>query len=131
LCPRVLGRSKYNDAHGKNFSLLYHGIGTERLEIRLSPLYDVVSTVYYPELNRDMAMKIGGDYSAERVSPIDFERLAEGAGLGRRLVKRRVAELAEIVIAALPKVEIANPVAEKVAALIPQRIEKTMNSFRK
>jgi len=31
-----------NDAHGKNFSLLYAGIGTGRAEIRLAPLYDIV-----------------------------------------------------------------------------------------
>ena len=57
-----------NDAHGKNFSLLYHGVGTANLEIRLAPLYDVVNTLYYPELSRDMAMKIGGEYSSEKVT---------------------------------------------------------------
>ena len=62
-----------NDAHGKNFSLLYHGVGTDNLEIRLAPLYDIVSTVYYPELSRDMAMKIGGEYSSEKVMPKNFE----------------------------------------------------------
>jgi serine/threonine protein kinase HipA of HipAB toxin-antitoxin module len=33
----------------ENFSLLYRGTGTENLEVRLAPLYDVVSTVCYPE----------------------------------------------------------------------------------
>ena len=37
-----------NDAHGKNFSLLYHGVGTANPEIRLAPLYDVVSTTTIP-----------------------------------------------------------------------------------
>jgi serine/threonine-protein kinase HipA len=43
-----------HDAHAKNFSLLY------RLDrsIRLAPLYDLVCTVYYPELTDRMAMKI-------------------------------------------------------------------------
>ena len=107
-----------NDAHGKNFSLLYHGVGTANQEIRLAPLYDVVSTVYYPELSNDMAMKIGGEYSSDKVTPKDFEQLAEEAGLGKPLVRRRVPELAETVIAALAKIEIAHPIAEKVAALI-------------
>src|ERR1700675_931452 len=53
------------------------------LEIRLSPLYDIVSTVYYPELSRDMAMKLGREYSAEKIMPPDFEQLAEEAGLGK------------------------------------------------
>jgi len=120
-----------NDAHGKNFSLLYHGIGTNAPEIRLAPLYDLVSTIYYPELSRNMAMKIGGEYSSEKVMPKNFEKLAEEARLGKPLVSSRVRELADRVIAALPKVEIAHPVAEKVAALIRRRSEDARNNFRR
>jgi serine/threonine-protein kinase HipA len=119
-----------NDAHGKNFSLLYRGAGTANLEIRLAPLYDVVNTLYYTELSRDMAMKIGGEYSSEKVAARNFEQLAEEAGLGKPLVRGRVAEMAERVIAGLAKVEIAHPVAEKVAGLIRQRSEKVRDSFR-
>jgi serine/threonine-protein kinase HipA len=119
-----------NDAHGKNFSLLYHGVGTANLEIGLAPLYDVVSTWYYPDLSRDMAMKIGSEYSSENVTARNFEQLAEEAGLGKPLVRRRVPEMAERVIAALAKVDIAHPVAEKVAGLILQRSEKVRDSFR-
>ena len=119
-----------NDAHGKNFSLLYHGVGTANLEIRLSPLYDIVSTVYYPELSRDMAMKIGGEYSSEKVTAKNFQQLAEEAGLGKPLVRARVPQMAERVIAALGKVEITHPVAEKVAGLIRQRSEKVRDGFR-
>ncbi|MGK3908219.1 HipA domain-containing protein, partial [Enterococcus faecium] len=43
-----------NDAHGKNFSLLYHGKQT-----RLAPFYDLISTSAYPSLSTKMAMKIG------------------------------------------------------------------------
>lgn len=119
-----------NDAHGKNFSLLYRGIGTDDVEIRLAPLYDVVCTVYYPELHNEMAMKIGNEYASEKVAPRDFEKLAEEAGLGKPLVKRRVPELADMVIDAIPKLEITNPVAEKLAALIQKRAENARNSFR-
>jgi serine/threonine-protein kinase HipA len=113
-----------NDAHGKNFSLLYRGVGREDLEIGLSPLYDVVSTLYYPELGTDMAMKIGGESSSEKVTAKNFEQLAEEAGLGKPLVRDRVAELAGKVIAALPKVEMPHAAAEKVADLIRKRSEK-------
>lgn len=119
-----------NDAHGKNFSLLSHGAGAPDLQIRLSPLYDVVSTLYYPELSRDMAMKIGGEYSSEKVMPRNFDRLAEEAGLGRAQTRRRVPEMAEKVMSSLGKVEIAHPVAEKVAALIRQRAEQTRRSLQ-
>jgi len=119
-----------NDAHGKNFSLVYRGAGTEDLVIGLSPLYDVVSTVYYPELNRDMAMRIGDEYSWEKVTPRNFEQLADEAGLGKPLVRNRVAELSEKIIAALAKMEIAHPVAEKLLPLIRERSEKALSRFR-
>jgi serine/threonine-protein kinase HipA len=77
-----------------------------------------------------MAMRIGDEYSSEKVTPRNFEQLAEEAGLGRPLVRGRVAELSEKVIAALPKVEIANPVADTVAARIRQRSETVMSCFR-
>jgi serine/threonine-protein kinase HipA len=120
-----------NDAHGKNFSLLYPGGGTGDLQVRLAPLYDIVSTVYYPELSREMAMKIGGEYSSERVTPKNFEKLAEEAGLAKPLVRRRVPELVEAILSALPELDIHSSVAEGVAALIQKRSEKVRGSFRK
>jgi hypothetical protein len=69
-------------------------------------------------------MKLGGEYSSEKITPRDFEQLAEEAGLGKAQVKRRVPELAARVIDALARIKIANPTAEKVAAQIKQRCEK-------
>jgi serine/threonine-protein kinase HipA len=77
-----------------------------------------------------MAMKIGGEYSSEKVTARNFEQLAEEAGLGKPLVRGRVQEMAERVIDALAKVEIAHPVAERVAGLIRQRSERIRDSFR-
>ena len=119
-----------NDAQGKNFSLLYPAAGTGALQVRLAPLYDIVSTVYYPELSREMAMKIGGEYSSERVTPKNFEKLAEEAGLAKPLVRRRVLELADSILSALPELGVQNPVAEGVTALIRKRSEKARVSFR-
>jgi hypothetical protein len=62
--------------------------------------------------------------------PRDFEQLAEETGLGKAQVKRRVPELAATVNEALEKIEIAHPTAEKVAALIRERCEKALNSFK-
>ena len=120
-----------NDAHGKNFSLLYHGAGTANQEIRLAPLYDVISTTYYPELSQDMAMKIGGQYSSDNVTPKDFEQLAEEAGLAKPIVKDRVPELAETVIANFDKTGIEHPLAQAVAAVIRKRCETVLNEFKK
>jgi serine/threonine-protein kinase HipA len=54
-----------NDAHGKNFSLVYRADG----QTRLAPLYDLVSTTAYPELSARMAMKIGGESDPGKVGP--------------------------------------------------------------
>lgn len=113
-----------SDAHGKNFSLLYRRLAKGGRLTSLSPLYDIVSTIYYPELSREMAMKIGNAYSSEKVGARDFEQLAQEAGLGRALVRRRVPELADIIRASLAKVEITDRTAEKVAVLIRERCEK-------
>ena len=120
-----------NDAHGKNFSLLYHGVGTVNLETRFAPLYDLVSTIYYSELSEEMAMKIGDEYSSDRVNPRDFEKLAEQADLARPLVRRRVPELAEAIIGAIDstKSQVAHPVAEAVAAVVRKRCEKVRDTF--
>jgi serine/threonine-protein kinase HipA len=88
-----------------------------------------VCTAYYPELSRDMAMRIGAEYSSEKVTPEDFERLAQEAGLAKPIVKRRVPELADRVIVALAKTEKTHPVAQAVAAIIRQRSENVRRVF--
>jgi serine/threonine-protein kinase HipA len=117
-----------NDAHGKNFSLLYRGevtessgAGTANLETRLALLYDLVSTRYYPELTRDLAMKIGGEYSSDKVSKANFEQLAEDAGLAKPLVRRRVPELANSILSNLRSTEIEHTVTEALAEQIHTR----------
>lgn len=118
-----------NDAHGKNFSLLYTGISTGRVETRLAPLYDIVCTVAYPELSGEMAMKIGDQYSSERVAPNDFEKLAEDAGLGKPLVKRRVLELAEALLETLLAIDASHPAAKKVKSILRARAAAARTSF--
>ena len=120
-----------NDAHGKNFSLLYRGVGS--VETRLAPLYDVVSTIYYPELSEEMAMKIGTEYRSERVTAADFDHFADEAGLAKALVRQRVLEMAEANLAALDKIraQIAQPVAHAVAELIRKRCENVRQTFRR
>ena len=53
-----------NDAHAKNFSLLYVPSG-DRIQVELAPLYDLVCTTSYAGLSRKMAMKIGSKYLPE------------------------------------------------------------------
>jgi hypothetical protein len=83
--------------------------------------------VGYPELSAKMAMKIGGEYSADRVSGRDFEKLAEEAGLARALARRRVPELAASVIEGLRKVDIKH--APDVVKTIEKRSRGALERF--
>ena len=105
-----------NDAHGKNFSLLY-----ESGNIRLAPLYDVLCTAYYPELSAKMAMKLGGEYNAEALSLRHFETLASEAGLGKTLVKKRLIELADKVLEALHSIKAAHTTIANLPEFIAER----------
>ena len=120
-----------NDAHGKNFSLVYRGDVGSGLQTRLAPLYDLVSTVYYKELSPKMAMKIGGEYEADRIFPQNFERLAQETGLARPMVVRRVAELGNSILSALPTIKKDQPVMTAVAAAIQSRCETLLKRFTK
>ena len=119
-----------NDAHGKNFSLLYRGAGTASMETRLAPLYDVVSTRYYPELTRELAMKIGGEYSSDRVTKTNFEQLAKDAGFAKPLVRRRVPELADAILLNLGKTGIEHSVAEALTEQIREHCDAIGNRIR-
>jgi serine/threonine-protein kinase HipA len=114
-----------HDAHGKNFSFLYTAGQT-----RLAPLYDLLSTSYYPELSPKMAMKIGGEYLSAKITVKHFEQLAEEAGLAKPMVKRRVPEMAELIISKVPAVTTDHPVVQAVAKLIQGNCDRTMNKFK-
>ncbi|WP_158824124.1 type II toxin-antitoxin system HipA family toxin [Granulicella sp. S156] len=119
-----------NDAHGKNFSLLYRGIATDDMQVSLSPLYDIVSTVYYPEISRTMAMKLGGEYSSEKVMPRNFEQFAEEAGLAKPMVRRRVIEVVEEILSALPAMEPVDGTTEAISRLIGARCDLAKRLLR-
>ena len=78
-----------------------------------------------------MAMRIGEHYSTDKVTLRDFEKLADDAKLTKPLVRARLAEATERVLAALPKVPVISPVAEKVSDLIRRRAEVALAEFRR
>jgi serine/threonine-protein kinase HipA len=114
-----------HDAHGKNFSLLYSGEQT-----RLAPLYDLLSTSFYPELSPKMAMKIGGDYLSTKINVKHFEQLAEVAGLAKPMVRRRVPDLAESILSKMPTLTTDHPVVQAVAKLIQGNCNRTIMRFK-
>ncbi len=72
-----------NDAHGKNFSLLY-----TKQQTRLAPFYDMISTAHYPSLATKMAMKMGSKYNFDMLYPRHIIQMAEAAHLSKALVQK-------------------------------------------
>ena len=113
-----------NDAHGKNFSLLY-----SEGSIRVAPLYDILCTEIYPELSKRMAMRIGREGRSNEIYPSDFERLASATGLSARLAKLRVTELAADVLNQLDKIP-TESFSNKVSGYIRERTSLIQSRFR-
>ena len=87
------------DAHGKDYSLL-HREG----RVELAPLYDLLSTVAYPDLSPGFAMRIARRATLEELRRGDWDRFASSAGLGAPFVRRRVRELTDLALARTPVV---------------------------
>jgi serine/threonine-protein kinase HipA len=84
-----------NDAHGKNYSLLYLPTTPQ---VILAPAYDVLSTIVYRgahQMSRKMAMSIGREYRPDYVRPRHLDRLLDEAGLGPAAARRRLRALAQ------------------------------------
>ena len=88
------------DAHGKNYSFLYSG-----RERRLAPLYDLVSTLAWPELSGNLAMKIGGCASVHVFTIGDWQKMAGKSGLGWPLIRERMGEICHRMLNELDKVQ--------------------------
>lgn len=85
-----------NDAHGKNFSLLYRVDGGRRI-VELAPFYDLVSTASYSEWSPKMAMEIGGQYLPEKLRQNDWERFWESVGFSKKQARKQALQFAELV----------------------------------
>ena len=105
------------DAHGKNFSLLYLD------KLQFSPLYDLISTVYYTDLDKKMAMKLGKEYHIDNITLDNFYRLADEVGLAKPEVRKRIQKIIDSILAALPTIEIYHQVQQGVAEIIKKRCE--------
>lgn len=85
------------DAHGKNFSVLYHG-----RQPRLAPVYDVLSTTVYPTIAKRMAMKFDGKYEFRWISAAKIARTFARAGIGEKVVVDSIARISSSVKSRLP-----------------------------
>ena len=117
------------DAHAKNFSLLYTGKAPV-----LAPLYDALSTAVYPDLTPKMAMKLGSQYPFSEVQARHWDQFAESAGLAKAQTRKRVLELAKRLPVTARKLQIApefagRAIVERIIELIEKRVELTIGQL--
>jgi serine/threonine-protein kinase HipA len=108
------------DGHAKNFSLLYDAAAPT-----LAPLYDLVSTVVYPELTTRLAMTLDGARAIEEVTPDAWALLARETGFSARFARSATEAMIERVVdesgrlAAEPRHD--NPTAKQIREGILER----------
>jgi len=108
------------DAHAKNFALLHGTPG----EVRLAPLYDVISALPYPSLGgtpRSLAMAIHGERAIDRIDSSHWRGLARSVGFEPSLVLDRLVDLSARLPDAVDRV-IADHDADPAAGAIVARL---------
>lgn len=118
-----------HDAHGKNFSLLYHPDRTD-----LAPAYDILSSWVYDSvrpMDRKMAMKVGGENRPAYVRRRHLERMLASAGLGSAPARRRLRAIAtrapaaiDAAAAKLQETYWADPFVDRIVALGHERARR-------
>ena len=81
------------DAHAKNYSLMFSPDG-----IRLSPMYDVLTTTFWPWVSAELPMRIGGVAGAKDVTPRHWEKLASENDLDPERVVGQARRMAGLVL---------------------------------
>jgi serine/threonine-protein kinase HipA len=80
-----------NDAHAKNYSVLYDS----KMNATLAPIYDVLCSALYKEFSPKMAMKFGGEYLIEKVQHIQFEKFCNELGISPKRANALFLEMAQ------------------------------------
>lgn len=117
-----------NDAHGKNFAILYDPDGN----VHLAPFYDILCTQAYPELTNDMCMKLGEHYDCKDIRESDWQRLCRETGFAFSGLKKITNALPEQLVVLIEEerklvkdTEFDDPVLDKIIAKV-QKNAKTL-----
>jgi serine/threonine-protein kinase HipA len=110
------------DAHGKNFSLFHHRDGS----IELTPLYDLMSTLYYKD--ETLAMYIDGVQRTNKVTRQRLVNEAKAWGMRQDAISGTVDELVQRVPEAISRArdETAG-LPPKIVAIVESQLRKLRN----
>jgi serine/threonine-protein kinase HipA len=89
-----------SDGHAKNLALVQ--VQRNRNRWRLAPFYDLVCTRAWPNLDRRLAMNVGGEFDPGRIRTEHWRALAESVGMRPRFVAREIAAMIEAIREAMP-----------------------------
>ncbi|PKL94621.1 MAG: kinase [Gammaproteobacteria bacterium HGW-Gammaproteobacteria-8] len=93
-----------SDGHAKNLSLVRPAKAGGGW--RLAPFYDLVCTRAWPDLDRRLAMDIGGESDPGRIGRSHWEQAARALGMRPRFMLGEVVDLAQGIHAALPELRV-------------------------
>lgn len=102
------------DAHLKNWSVQY----LDRISPSWAPLYDLVSTICWPDVDNRIALKLAGVREFTQVRESDFQRLAERIGVPGKPLVHDVRDAVEAIRAAWPTIRENYPLPPGHAARI-------------
>lgn len=86
------------DNHLKNISLIYN---EDWSEVRLAPAYDLVSTTWFPDLSRNMAMAIDGIHAIDDIKATNIQALSSVVGIPSKRLSAMCQELSENIVSAI------------------------------
>lgn len=105
-------------AHLKNWSLVY----PDGIQARLSPAYDLLSTVVYSDLHRELALSFFGESRLDSVSMSHFDALADSVAVEREVMRRVVREMLDRLREAWARLQGALPLIEAHRRVLDARI---------
>lgn len=109
------------DAHAQNYSILITPDS-----IKLAPMYDLLTTAYWPDVSKTLAMSIGGINGAAGVSPESWRNLAKHNGLDPDRVEKIARQVAGNVLAAAPEAykDLSPRIKDRALSIIQQENQR-------
>ena len=118
------------DGHAKNISLLR----TADEKWNLTPFYDLVSTIAFPKLSRDLAMSIGGASDIGNIVPVHWVKFAEAIKVGPKVIQPIINKFIEDFPGAMETTnkQVLNECGEQSALLgITESLQKNFEVIKK
>lgn len=105
------------DAHAKNYSIVFRPDG-----VCLSPMYDVLTTTYWPHVDKSLPMEIGGVRGAKQLTPHHWRKLAVDNNLDPDKVEETARNMAWLVLENAD--EAYRELPREVSSVLKQRLEE-------